>query len=381
MMITALLATVILLTPGEDPRLEPQPITVRKRNGQWELRLKVRTEFPQGTIIDLFIQPRILKYRDLKKVLVWEEPESFAIERSIQVGRNFAELRLKMAKLCDIRVTYMVDPHRQRNGLKLKNPVIATQDLIRTGSVIERLKAIETWYEYTLELEPQLRKMISRLEKAQKDSSSDRRMFRLADDVSDFREKCRRRLADGTYPGTVGYLDYVSADVLTLCSWLTSHSAKTLNQNGGDENYAQWDNPGINEEAEGAKPTVGLMDKTAGNILTESFTRLGSCLDVIPDLHRAETFILLLTEARLMVEAMEKGEAVSERSIASFRKAIEYVEAKLGEERLPVLTMNLLKQVLTLLEEAAAGTLPTKESSKGLINLLEKEEAKVAQLS
>ena len=181
-MITALLATVILLTPGEDPRLEPQPITVRKRNGQWELRLKVRTEFPQGTIIDLFIQPRILKYRDLKKVLVWEEPESFAIERSIQVGRNFAELRLKMAKLCDIRVTYMVDPHRQRNGLKLKNPVIATQDLIRTGSVIERLKAIETWYDYTLELEPPLRKMISRLEKAQKESSSDRRMFRLADE-------------------------------------------------------------------------------------------------------------------------------------------------------------------------------------------------------
>ena len=380
-MITALLATALLLTPGEDPRLEPQPVTVRKRNMQWELRLKVRTEFPKGTIIDVFVQPRTLRYRDLKKVLVWEEPEGFAIERSVQVRRNFAELRVKRATLCDIRVTYMVDPYRQRNGLKLKAPVIVKQDVIRIGSVIERVKAIETWYDYTLELEPQLRKMISRLEKAQKESSGDRRMFRLADDVSEFREKCSRRLEDGTYPATIGYLDYVSADVLTLCSWLTSHSAKNLNQSAPEENYAEMDNPGIKEEAQGAKPTVGLMDKTAGNILTESFTRLGSCLDVIPDLHRAETFILLLTEARLLVESVGEEAPVSQRSITSFRKALEYVEAKLGEERLPVPTMNLLKRVQTLLEDSAAGTLPKEDTVKELINLLEKEEAKVAQLS
>ena len=30
-MISALLATVLLLPAGEDPRLEPQPVTVRKR--------------------------------------------------------------------------------------------------------------------------------------------------------------------------------------------------------------------------------------------------------------------------------------------------------------------------------------------------------------
>mgnify|MGYP001198968720 CR=1 FL=1 len=57
-MFYAILATALLLPVGEDPRLEPQPITVRKRNGQWELRLKVRADFPDGTILKLFLSQK-----------------------------------------------------------------------------------------------------------------------------------------------------------------------------------------------------------------------------------------------------------------------------------------------------------------------------------
>ena len=167
-MISALLATVLLLPAGEDPRLEPQPVTVRKRNGQWELRLRVRADFPDGTVLNVSVQPRVLRYVDTRGTLIWDEIESSSIERRAQVRRNFAELRVSMATLRSIRVIYKVDPYRQRNGLKLKRPVVVAQEPFRTGSVIERLKHIEAGYDYTLNLAPQLALLISQLKKAAK---------------------------------------------------------------------------------------------------------------------------------------------------------------------------------------------------------------------
>ena len=376
-MINALLAAALLFSPGEDPRLQPRPIKALKRNGQWELRLKLRADFPAGTIVDIILQPRILRYGDMKKSLAWDEPENIAIERSVQVQRKFAELRLKMPALRNVRVTYRVDPFRQRNGLKLEKPVVVMQDLIRIGSVTGRLKAIEGWYDNTLKMGPQLVKLISQLEKTAEDSNPDRQITRLAKKVVQFREKCSRRLEDGTYLGTVGYLDYVCMDVLTLCSWLTSYSSKQLGKNDGEDDV----NPDFNAGNDNPKSSVGLSDKGAGSILTESFTRLRKLLDVIPDLHRAETFILLLVEARGMVEEMREGKTVPARSLAGFRKTLQHVEQKIGKERLPVLTMGLLKRVHVVLEQAAGGLPPSKESAGELIKLLEAEERKVFRIS
>ncbi len=376
-MIHTLLAAALLLYPGEDPRLQPRPIKALKRNGQWELRLKLRADFPEGTIVDIILQPRILRYSDTKKTLAWDEPENIAIERSALVQRKYAELRVEIPALRNVRVTYRVDPFRQRNGLKLEKPVVVMQDLIRTGSVTGRLKAIEGWYDYTLKMEPQLRKTISQLEKTAEDSNPDRQITRLANKVVKFRELCSRRLEDGTYLGTVGYLDYVSTDVLTLCSWLTSYSSKQLGKNDGEEDV----NPDLNSGNDIPKSSVGLSDKGAGSILTESFTRLRKLLDVIPDLHRAETFLLLLLEARGMVEEMSEGKTVPARSLAGFLKALQYAEKKIGEERLPVLTMALLKRVHVVLEQAAGGLPLSKESTGELIQLLEAEERKVSRIS
>ena len=57
------------------------------------------------------------------------------------------------------------------------------------------------------------------------------------------------------------------------------------------------------------------------------------------------------------------------------------MEEKVGEERLPVLPMGLLQRVRAVLEQAAGGLPPSEEKIKELINILEAEERKVAQVS
>lgn len=392
-MISALLATVLLLPAGEDPRLEPQPVTVRKRNGQWELRLRVRADFPDGTVLNVSIQPRVLRYVDTRGTLIWDEIESSAIERRAQVRRNFAELRVSMATLRSIRVIYKVDPYRQRNGLKLKRPVVVAQEPFRTGSVIERLKHIEAGYDYTLNLAPQLALLISQLKKAAKAANPDRWIRQLAKKVVRFREKCGRRLEDGAYLGTVGYLDYVSADVITLCSWLMSGEPEKYSPPGGggveggdqEETFESLDDPdGENQSSDTGgddSPGPGLKDKGSGDIRSESFTRLGKLLDVIADLHRAESFILLLVEAREMVETAWEEKKVDAKSVFQFRKSLGFVAEKLGDERLPVLTMGLLQRTRAMLEKAAGGLLPSEEDVKALIEALEAEERKVSKVA
>ncbi len=392
-MIHTLLAAALLLYPGEDPRLQPRPIKALKRNGQWELRLKLRADFPEGTIVDIILQPRILRYSDTKKTLAWDEPENIAIERSALVQRKYAELRVEIPALRNVRVTYRVDPFRQRNGLKLEKPVVVMQDLIRTGSVTGRLKAIEGWYDYTLKMEPQLRKTISQLEKTAEDSNPDRQITRLANKVVKFRELCSRRLEDGTYLGTVGYLDYVSADVITLCSWLMSGEPEKYSPKGGgtpeggdqEETFESLDDPdGENQSSDTGgddSPGPGLKDKGSGDIRSESFTRLGKLLDVIADLHRAESFILLLVEAREMVETAWEEKKVDAKSVFQFRKSLGFVAEKLGDERLPVLTMGLLQRTRAMLEKAAGGLLPSEEDVKALIEALEAEERKVSKVA
>ena len=394
-MIYALLATALLLPLGDDPRLEPQPVTVRKRAGQWELRIRVRADFPDRTILNIAVQPRILRYMDTRKTLVWDEPEASAIKRRAQVRRKYAEVRVNMPTLQSVRVIYKVDPYRQRNGLKLDKPVEVIQDPFPTGSVIERLKALESGYRYTLDtLTPQLDSLISKLEKAAKTQNPEPAIVRLVNKVIQFREKCRRRMEDGAYLGTVGYLDYVSGDAITLCSWLVSNESKKPSKQGGgqmgDGNQGQ-ESPGLLDDPEGtneggneeggAYSEEGLKEKGAGNIRTESFTRIGKLLDIIPNLHRAETFFILLSEARIAIEAVWEEKAVSTKVVATFRKALDFVEKQLEEERLPVITMGLMRRVQSVLEQASTGILPSEASVKELINTLEAEERKVAQVS
>jgi hypothetical protein len=183
--------------------------------------------------------------------------------------------------------------------------------------------------------------------------------------------------------------------VITLCSWLTSQASKKPDKDdgggsgGGNSqggNPAELDDPegkneGGNSEEGGQYSSDGLKDKGAGNIRTESFTRLGKLLDIIPNLHRAESFLLLLTEARQMVETAWEEKKISSKSVAGLRKALEFVQEKIGEEKLPVITTGLLLRALAVLEQASEGVLPSEESTKELINTLEAEERKVAQIS
>ncbi len=396
MIYAILAATALLLPTGEDPRLEPHPVTVRKRNGKWELRLRVRADFPDGTILNVSVQPRVLRFVDTRQELIWDEIESSAMKRRAQVRRKNAELRVSMGKLQSIRVIYKVDPYRQRNGLKLKKPVVVVQDPFQTGTVTDRLKHMESGYDYTMRMSPQLAKLISQLEKAAKVSNPRRLITQIVNEVIKFRQKtCYRQLEEGAYPGTVGYLDSVSADVITLCSWLTSEeSKKHEKENGGSgggnggqgpESPSALDDPdGENNGGSGGgnEPysSEGLKDKGAGNIRTESFTRLGKLLDIIPDLHRAEMFLLLLSEARGMVEKAREKVDIDPKSVARLRKSLEFAEKKLGEERLPVVTMGILQGTCNFLDKVIGGSLPTEESLKKLTEALEAEERKISQV-
>ena len=63
------------------------------------------------------------------------------------------------------------------------------------------------------------------------------------------------------------------------------------------------------------------------------------------------------------------------------RKPFFLLKKELEEERVPAITMGLLRRVQSVLEQGSTGVLPSEESVKELINILEAEERKVAQVS
>ena len=88
-----------------------------------------------------------------------------------------------------------------------------------------------------------------------------------------------------------------------------------------------------------------------------------------------------LPSSGIAVEAMWEEKSVSTKVVSSFRRTLDFVAKELGEEQVPAITMGLLQRVLTVLEQASTGTIPPEESVKELINTLEAEERKVAQVS
>jgi hypothetical protein len=387
-MISALLATLLLFPAGDDSRIEPLPVHVRKRNGQWELRLKVRSDFPDGTILSVHVQPRILKYLDSKQVLVWHEPLSAVLKGRALIRRKHAELRINLPRLQSIRITYAVNPMVQRNGLELKRPVTAVQDPFRAGSVVERLKQLESGYDYTRKLSDELAKLISQLDRAAKGKDPGRAIRPLAHKVIRFRDKCRRRLMDGACAGTVGFIDMIAGDVIMLCSWLGRKNGLETQAGGGGgsddqgpENAPALDDPeGENQGGSGGSPS-GLKDKGAGNIRTERFSRLEGELEIVPSLHRAETILLLLVETRsLLEEGWEKKKFDSKR-VAALAKTVDLLLDKPGMESLSILTRAFLKRACEVLRQAAMDVFPSAEEYQALIDALEAEEKKSAKVS
>lgn len=320
---------VALLCGQDGIVLDPEEPKLERREGRWHVRVFVKTDLPDGSFLQLHLQPLALRFHEGRKVLFRQESEEAPPVRKMPVRRGRAELVLPVAAPGRIRVRFFAEAEG-RTGQAGREFVL--------GTVEERGALLREGMDLPEKIGEPLRRALDRLEEAARAGKPGKALDDAVRLLTEVRERCRRAPGSGAWSATLGLLDAVAGDALTYASWLAGRGTADRKSGGDARDPAskdEGDRPAADgQDCKGGVPAPPAPSdggrRGAGSMEGESVDRLRKRLEAVSAVRRSETHLQVCEELMLLVEAALHGAKIDRKATDLLSQILDSTEGSRG---------------------------------------------------